>query len=150
MSFFASLTFLICSFLVQDTTNTSAADAIVGKWQSMGGSVTVEVYREGEEFKAKLVSFDDSDDKNRPMHSRLDDKNPDRNLRNRKVLGTDIVTNLQFNSKQKRWENGVIYDTRTGKSWSAVAAINRSGHLQVKGYWKFEFISKTAKFKKVE
>lgn len=149
MSFFASITLLVYSFFAIETTASTPENAILGKWQSMGGSVTVEVYKEGDKFHAKLVSFDDSDDPSRPMNARLDELNPDPQLRNRKVLGIDVVRNLSFNSKQKRWEDGIIYDSRTGKSWSAVAAITRQGLLQVKGYWKFEFISKSARFKRV-
>ena len=149
MSFFASVTFFVYSLFAIDTSDSSPANAILGKWQSLGGSVTVEVFKGGDKFHAKLVSFDDSDDPSRPMHARLDELNPDPQLRKRKVLGMDVVRNLTFNSKQKRWENGVIYDSRSGKSWSSVAAITRHGLLQVKGYWKFEFISKSAKFKRI-
>ncbi len=143
------LAVLIFCFYPGNAPASSASDIILGKWQSMSGNVTVEVFKEGETFKAKLISFDDTDDISKPMNARLDDMNPDGKLKNRKILGLDIVTDLIYNYNDRRWENGTIYDTRSGKSWSANAIITPGGLLQVKGYWKFEFLSKSAKFRRV-
>lgn len=125
------------------------ADAILGQWMSTRRNVKVQVYREGNEFKGRVIWFKDSDDPGKPMATRLDENNPDPKLRKRKVLGMPVLSRLSYNSKNGRWENGKIYDPKTGRLWSAVAYLDEKGVLNVKGYWQFEFIGKTMRFKKV-
>ena len=125
------------------------ADAIVGQWMSVQGNVKVQVYRDGDEYKGKLVWFKDTDDKSKPMNTRTDENNPDPRLRQRKVIGMQVLSKLRYNPKSMRWENGVIYDAKTGKEWSSVASLTKTGLLNVKGFWHFEFIGKTMTFKKV-
>ncbi|MBC8051611.1 MAG: DUF2147 domain-containing protein [Sphingobacteriaceae bacterium] len=122
------------------------SDAIIGNWMSVRGNVKVRVYREGEEYKAKVLWFKDTDDKTKPMNTRTDENNPDPKLRQRKLIGLQVLSELKYNPKSKRWEGGKIYDAKTGKTWSSVAYFGKSGLLNVKGFWQFEFIGKTMVF----
>jgi len=126
-----------------------APDAILGQWMSTRRNVKVMVFREGNEFKGRVVWFKDSDDPSRPMASRTDENNPDAKLRKRKVLGMQVLSRLNYNTKSNRWENGKIYDPKTGRQWSSVAYLDDEGILNVKGFWQFEFIGKTMRFNKV-
>jgi uncharacterized protein (DUF2147 family) len=141
----------ICIFLFLSLTNNYAptsADIILGRWITAERNLIVEVYKENNTYKSKIVWFDVSDDPSRPMHSRLDYKNPNPNLRNNKLVGLEILNGLKFNPESERWENGTVYDPNTGKFWSAVIFFDNEGKLAVKGYWKFEFFSKTMHFEK--
>lgn len=140
--------FCFFSFIVFGYSST-AADAIIGQWMSVQGNVKVQVYREGEEYKAKILWFKDTDDKSKPMHTRTDEHNPDPKLRQRKIIGMQVLSEMRYNPKTKRWENGKIYDAKTGREWSSVAYFNKAGLLNLKGYWQFEFIGKTMTFKRV-
>ncbi len=124
-------------------------DAIIGQWMSTRRNVKVQVYKEGVEFKGRVTWFKDSDDPSKPMATRLDENNPDPKLRKRKVLGMPVLSRLEYNAKTGRWENGKIYDPKTGRQWSSVAYLDSEGVLNVKGYWQFEFIGKTMRFRKV-
>lgn len=124
-------------------------DQIIGTWISEQRNFVVQVYKEGDSFKAVVLWFDDSDDKSRPMETRLDDKNPDKALRTRKVLGMSVLRNLEYNPKSNTWENGVIYDAKNGKEWTSCAAMQSDGCLKVTGYWHFKFIGKSIKFKRL-
>jgi len=44
------------------------ANAILGKWMSVDNNLEVEVFKDGDSFKAKVLWFDDSDDKSKPMY----------------------------------------------------------------------------------
>jgi len=125
-------------------------DAIVGKWMSTKKNVKVEVYKVNDEFRAKVVWFDDSDDKSRPMETRKDLNNPVKQLRNNKILGMNVLKNLKFNIKNNRWEDGIIYDANSGRKFSSVVYFNDEGLLEVKGYWKFEFLCQTLEFTKAD
>ncbi len=143
---------LLLFFCVPDNRkaiSNGAEDLILGKWISLQKNVVVQVYKENEEFKAKVCWFSDADNPAKPMAIRTDRQNPDVNLRSRKILGMDILKRLTYNPKSKRWEGGIIYDPLSGREWSSVVYFNNKGLLEVKGFWHFEFISKTMTFKRI-
>ncbi|MGY3053788.1 uncharacterized protein (DUF2147 family) [Pedobacter sp. UYEF25] len=141
----------ICFFNCQATNveTKKPANLILGKWMSTQKNLIVEVYKEEGEFRAKVFWFSDKDNTSKPMASRVDWRNPDEHLRKRKLLGMDILKDLQYNSESKRWEDGLIYDPLTGREWSSVVYFDDQGELKVKGYWHFEFISKTLTFNRL-
>ena len=114
------------------------------------GTLIINVYREGSDFKASIVWFRDHDNINIPMDKRLDKRNPDKLLRTRKILGMDVLRNLKYNAKSNRWEQGVIYDATSGREWDSAAWVTTKGLLKVRGFWGFEFVGKTITFKKIE
>ena len=83
------------------------------------------------------------------MNVRCDTRNANQTLRKRKILGMEVLRNLKFNPSSGRWEGGIIYDANSGREWSSVVYFNNDGLLEVKGYWKFEFLCRTIVFKKV-
>ncbi len=137
-------------FSISNPADRVKEDRIIGKWMSIEKNVVVDVYKDGDEFKAKVVWFDDTDDLNRPMNKRCDIHNPKKELRHRKLIGLDVVKNLKYNEDTNRWEDGVIYDPNTGKEWNSVVYFNDEGLMEVKGYWHLEFLSKTMAFEKAD
>lgn len=124
-------------------------DDVLGKWISTDKSVAVQVYRQGNDFKAKVIWFDECLGSGTPMNSRHDTHNPDEKLRTRKVIGMDILNGLNFNSANQRWENGKIYDASSGRTWDTFAEINNDGKLYVRGFWKFSWIGKSLYFTRI-
>ena len=141
-----SLSFLL--FFLNFSAQVSKDD-LLGKWISTDKSVAVNVYREGNSFKAKVIWFDERLGSGTPMNTRRDSHNPDLALRNRKVIGMDILQDLDYNSEDKRWENGKIYDASSGRTWDTYAEIKKDGLLYVRGFWKFAWIGKTLYFKRI-
>lgn len=127
----------------------TTGDQICGKWMSEDKNLSVQVYKDGEHFKARIIWFDDSDDKSRPMDTRLDTENPDADLRFRKILGMSVLEKLIYEPKTNSWEKGVIYDALHGRYWDSSACITPDGLLKVTGYWHFKFIGKTLKFTRI-
>jgi len=60
----------------------------------------------------------------------------------------DVLEGLSYNSVTHRWEKGKIYDPSSGRHWSSVVYFNKQNQLEVKGYWKLEFIGQTLTFVK--
>lgn len=125
-------------------------ERICGKWQSEKKNCIVQVYRDNDDFKAKLVWFDDSDDPSKRMEDRVDYKNPDKTLRNRKLIGMNVLEQLEYSPKSESWENGMIYDAQSGKKWNSSAYLAPDGSLKVNGYWHFKFIGRTMTFHRVQ
>lgn len=123
-------------------------DAIVGKWITVEKNLEVEVYKEDDNFKAKIIWFK-VQDTTRPLNTRLDEQNPNPALRSRKWLGLEILRSLKYNAADDEWQDGIIYDPKHGREWDSVAWINDSGLLKVKGYWVFKWISETLTFERV-
>ena len=137
-----------CSFKYAAISN---SDAIVGKWMSTeDNNLEVEVYKIGTEYRAKIIWFDDSDDKSRPMGERRDTKNPDKALRTRKIIGLEVMHGLVYNQDDDEWQDGRIYDASTGKDWNAKAWLAKDGCLKVRGFWHFEFLGQNMCFKKIK
>jgi len=65
----------------------------------------VEVFNYKNEYRGKIVWFNDNDDKTKPMNTRLDEKNLNAALRTHKVPGPEVLENMVYNSKSSRWEN---------------------------------------------
>lgn len=123
-------------------------DDILGRWISTKKNVIIEVYKSDNKYKAKVLWFNDSDDKKRPMKTRLDIKNPNHDLRDQRILGMDVVERLSYNPTKNRWDNGLIYDPQSGRHWSSLVYFNDEGQMEVKGYWKFEFLCQTLVFER--
>ncbi|MEO6456267.1 MAG: DUF2147 domain-containing protein [Ginsengibacter sp.] len=125
------------------------ADAILGKWITIQNNLKVEIYKQNNIYKAKILWFKDTDDKSQPMELRVDNKNPDKSLRSRKWIGMEVLRGLKYNTEDKEWEDGKIYVAKNGKEWDSVAWITKDNCLKVKGYWLFKFLSQTLAFKRV-
>lgn len=126
------------------------ANAIVGKWMSTDDNLMVEVYKQGNEYKAKLLWFDDTDDKSNPVDKRLDTKNPDKALRSRKLVGINVLWSLHYKEDDEEWQDGTIYDSSSGKKWDAKAWLTKNGLLKVRGYWNFSLFGENMSFKRIK
>lgn len=138
----------ICSFKNTGITN---VEKIVGKWMaSEDSNLEVEIYKSGNEYRARIIWFDDTDDSSSPMAERCDTKNPDKTLRNRKIIGLQVMQGLVYNTEKDQWQDGQIYDASSGKQWNAKAWLTSDGYLKVRGYWHFEFMGQNICFKKMQ
>ncbi len=141
---------LLIFFFTSIIVNAQNPNAIIGKWLAYPKkNVIIDVFRDHDEFKGKLIWFNDNDDKTKPMNVRLDEKNPDPKLRSRKVIGLEVLNHLYYNPKNKRWENGKIYDAKSGRTWDTSAFITKDSTLEVRGFWHWEIIGENMKFKRV-
>jgi uncharacterized protein (DUF2147 family) len=123
------------------------AEKICGKWEAAEKNLRVLVYLEGDKFVAKIIWFSPND--GRPMEAWTDKNNPDKTLKERKILGMSVLTGLSYQAKTNSWEDGMIYDAKHGRDWNASAYIDKQGLLKVEGYWHFKFIGKTLTFKRI-
>lgn len=123
-------------------------DDILGNWMATDKSVKVQIYKKDETFKAKIIWYDISLGSGKPMHANVDHRNPNIKLRDRKIIGMEVLDGLHFNAATKRWENGKIYDASSGRTWDSYAEIREDGELIVRGYWKWKWIGKTLHFER--
>ena len=124
-------------------------NSIVGRWMSTDQNLEVEVYKQGDEYWAKVIWFDDTDDRSRPMSQRCDKKNSNETLRTRKLIGLVVMHGLVYNTDNGEWQEGRIYDASSGKDWNAKAWLTTNGCLKVRGFWHYEILGQNMCFKRV-
>ena len=107
--------------------STYAAAPVTGRWITQEKNAVVEIYPCGATICGKIAKFLVIP----PAGVGAKDvKNPNAALRDRTILGMNILTN--FTAKGEQW-NGTIYDPKAGKAYRSVVYKGTSGNLIVKG-----------------
>jgi uncharacterized protein (DUF2147 family) len=104
-----------------------AAAPVTGRWVTESKDGVVEIYECGATICGKLAKFLAT-----PPNGvgQKDTNNPNKALRNRTLLGMNILTG--FKAAGNEWK-GQIYDPKSGKTYRSVVYKGKSGNLVVKG-----------------
>jgi uncharacterized protein (DUF2147 family) len=78
----------------------------------------------------------------------VDKDNPDSKLKSRPLMGLNLLEGLKFDSGM--WEDGTIYDPKTGKTYSCQVTLKSKDVLEVKGYIGFSLIGRTVEWTKAK
>ncbi len=111
---------------------------VVGTWLSGDGDGWVEISRI-EDGISGLVAGSPNDD---PDRSKFDDKNPDPDLRGRKLLGLELFAGFHFDGDD-RWVGGTIYDPNSGKTYRCIITVISDQQLKVRGYVGIPLLGRT-------
>lgn len=114
------------------------ADDVLGIYWSPAKTGKIEIYKRGNKYYGKAISGNEA---------RLDTKNPDPNLRSRKVVGMEFLKDFVFDGDDE-WEDGTVYDPDSGKTYSCKMWLEK-GDLMVKGYIGVSLLGRTEKFERV-
>ena len=88
-----------------------------------------------------------NDEKGKP---KVDKENPDENLRNRPILGLEILTDFVYD-EDYTWEDGDIYDPKSGNSYSCKMYLSKDYKtLEVRGYIGISLFGRTETWKRVD
>lgn len=86
------------------------SDQILGKWVSEDNTRTVEVFKEGGKYFAKIIE-----------------------AKNKKQIGTLIVLGLQYDNKEKEWSDGEVQLPEMSHSASCYVKL-KGDKLMITGY----------------
>ncbi|WP_113662722.1 DUF2147 domain-containing protein [Pedobacter nanyangensis] len=121
-------------------------DDILGKWVNPSGEGQIEIYKRGEKYFGKLVWIKEpNDEKGKP---KTDEKNPNESLRNKPILGLEILKNFEFDGS--KWQEGTIYDPKSGKTYSCKLTLKEPNQLSIRGYIGVSLIGRTEVWKRVK
>ncbi|MBQ7812149.1 MAG: DUF2147 domain-containing protein [Bacteroidales bacterium] len=104
------------------------AQDVVGKWKLEDGTAIVEVYQEGNVFNGKIVWLQNPTEAD--GSPAVDDKNPDKALRTRQVLGLNMLSGLKKTGDE--YSGGSIYDPGNGKTYNCSMKVE-GDVLKVRG-----------------
>ena len=138
-----SLAFIMSGILSLISVFAFETDDVLGVWFNEEKDAKIKVYKEEGKYFGKIVWH-----KTGEGISAYDENNPDEELRTRKKVGLIILTDFEFDDGQ--WEDGDIYDPKTGKTYSCVIKLQKDGSLHVRGYIGISLIGRTTHWSKAE
>ncbi len=108
------------------------ADRITGVWFNGEKTSKIEITRtEDDIFVGHLVWLEAPlDEAGQPKR---DNKNSNKKLRNRPLIGLQILSELEYKGKGK-YSGGKIYDPQSGKNYSAKAEMVNNNTLELRGF----------------
>ncbi|MBE7175414.1 MAG: DUF2147 domain-containing protein [Mucilaginibacter polytrichastri] len=122
-----------------------AEDAIQGRWLSAEKDGKIEIYKTGNTWSGRIVWM--KFPKNDKGELRKDANNPDESLKSRTILNAVILTGFVYN--KGAWEDGKIYDPKSGKTYSASMKL-KNGKLEIRGYVGVSLLGRTTVWTKAE
>ncbi len=138
--------FFLCAFSfsawAQNNKNTP-----VGIWMNEDKEARFEIYNcENNKLCGKLVWLKEPTRNGKP---KVDENNPDKNLQSRPLQGLVFLKGFEPVGSAK-WDNGTIYDPKSGKTYSSYMKLNGPDKLEVKGYIGISLIGRSQNWTRVQ
>lgn len=117
------------------------ADKVVGVWLTQYGDSKVTITKDAKgKFNGEISWLKEPLKDGKP---KVDEQNPDKEMRSRVMLGLRILEGFEYNLKDREWINGTIYDPKNGKTYKCLMWFGDDPNkLSVKGYIGFSFIGR--------
>ena len=136
------ITLLLVAFLTPELFSQDA-DKVLGYWLTQYGDSQVKI------FKAKNGKYygdirwleNPNEDDGTP---KVDDDNPNPELQKRPILGLQLLKGFEYDSKDKEWVDGTIYDPKNGKTYKCFMWFEDGDDktLHVKGFIGFSLLGR--------
>ena len=115
------------------------ADKIIGMWISTDKDLIVKCYKHQDKYYGKIAWYK----KNQPNNTSA--INNDYNgMPEEKWMNSFVMKDFIFDEDE--WNEGQIYDIRSGKKYTAFVKLNNENELRVTGYVCFRFLCQTLFF----
>ncbi|WP_040664386.1 DUF2147 domain-containing protein [Nafulsella turpanensis] len=131
--------------LLSFSARAQSPDDITGLWWNAEKTAKIEVYKEKGKYFGKIVHLVEPNENGKP---KVDKENPDAKLKNRKLDGLVILEDLEYD-EDNEYEDGKIYDPKSGKTYSANAELN-GDKLDLRGYIGISLIGRTSTWERVK
>ena len=121
-------------------------DAVLGKWTTLNGKSTVEIFTCGPKLCGKIVALKNplyTESSEGPVGTaKVDRKNPDLKLRARPLLELQIMEDFVA-AGNGAWGEGTIYDPDSGKTYRCKMKLTSSSQLEIRGYVGISLFGRT-------
>ncbi len=123
------------------------SDDILGVWLNEDKDAHVEIYKEGDQYFGKIVwlKFPIDEETGKP---KVDDENPDEDLRDQPVLGLVLLKDFVFDRDE--WDSGSIYDPKNGKTYDCYMELKDEDNLKIRGYIGISLLGRTTYWTRVK
>jgi uncharacterized protein (DUF2147 family) len=139
--------FLFLCVLAFSASAQNSKNTPVGIWTNEDKEARFEIYNcSGNKLCGKLVWLKEP---NRDGKPKVDEKNPDKSLQSRPLQGLVFLQGFEPVGNGK-WDNGTIYDPKSGKTYSSFMKMTGTDKLEVKGYVGISFIGRSQNWTRVQ
>ena len=123
---------LLLSYSTAKLSAQGNADAIKGVWVSTDKKLKVEIYSYNDKYFGKILwQYEQIDpETGKP---KLDKENPDESKRNRPIMGLLVLKDFVY--KEGFWQDGYVYNSQNGKTYSCEIWLEGKDVLILRGYW---------------
>jgi uncharacterized protein (DUF2147 family) len=120
---------------------------VLGRWNTENRDAVIEIYECSWKYCGRIVWVDEpfysaEDNNGKEGQPRVDENNPDGRLRNRPIVGLQIMYDFSFDG-EAAWKGGKIYDPERGKSYKGIMTLVSPNTLNVKGYVIIPLLGRT-------
>lgn len=108
------------------------ADKIVGIWWNDEKTTKIEVEKKDGKYIGTIVYM--IPEKYENGQPPKDDENPDPALRDRSIVGLQILEGFVYSPEKEEWNTGRIYDPKSGKTYDCYGWLESDDLLKLKGF----------------
>ena len=126
---------------IQLAAQSNKSDDILGIWFNEEKDAKVEIYQENGKYYGKVVWLEEPNEPDTGL-PKLDDENNDPELQKRPIMGLLLMKDFIFDDDDE-WEDGEIYDPKSGKTYSCYMKFDSKDVLKVRGYIGISLIGRT-------
>jgi len=124
---------LILPTQAQDTDkNSGAGDKLIGVWQPSDGRSYLKIEKIGNKYFGRVVWLKEPNDE--AGNPRVDKNNPDESLRSTPLKGYRVLKDFVYNTEDKIWDEGTIYDPKNGTTYNCKIELKEENKIEVRGY----------------
>ena len=120
---------------------------LVGLWATEGGKSHIEIVPCKIKFCGTIVWLKEPLTEDGKI--KYDVNNPEQALRNRSIIGLQLLAGFTASTKFEVWENGTIYNPEDGKTYSCTLTLLDNKTLKVRGFVGLPLFGKTQIWKRV-
>jgi uncharacterized protein (DUF2147 family)/fucose 4-O-acetylase-like acetyltransferase len=144
----AAAMFILGVLVVPSARGNAVSGTPLGRWYAEGGAAQVEIRKCDEQLCGRVVWLRSPWDE---LGCGLRDRfNPDATLRDRPVLGLEILSGLSRPPEGDGvWRGGAIYDPASGRTYSCQAQLDGPDQLELRGYVGIPLLGRTTRWFRV-
>ena len=129
-------------FFLSSIATTWVGNDICGIWWNKDKDAKIKIYLSNGKYWGQIHWLKNPIDTvtNKP---KVDKNNPDETQRNRPIMGLLILKNLVWDADDQEWDDGDIYDPKSGNTYSLTCKLTDKNTMELRGYIGFSLLGRT-------
>jgi uncharacterized protein (DUF2147 family) len=103
---------------------------VEGRWLTEKGDGWITIQIVGDSLEGSIAGSPDPEQRE---EREFDDRNPDPDLRTRRLDGLTIMTGFEYDG-DGRWSGGTVYDPNSGKTYKCTITQVNADTLKMRGF----------------
>ena len=133
--------FFLSSFVFSQHTQKDPNTGVISKYSSNGNILERYTLDSNGKYHGKITWMLNPLDEN--GNPKTDPLNPDESLQSRSRMGMVIMYSFEYDSDNK-WDNGNIYDPKSGNEYSGTMTLTSKNRLDLRGYVGIPIFGRTS------